>query len=72
MAKKKDNYDDERELLKLLDESIRYWQPLHNQIRANRDLRFGNYAINIPEAYKVTTRKMRTPIIKDLLFRVVG
>lgn len=73
MAKRKDTtYESERELLRLLDETMLYWEPLHKQIRDNRNLRFGNYPINIPEAYKVTTREVRTPIIKDLLFRVVG
>ena len=48
------------------------YRELHEQIRENRALRYGEHHIPIPIAYASSTAIVRSSIVADILFRVVA
>lgn len=49
-----------------------HFAALHKQIRACRSLRYFEHDVDIPDAYKTTTKKVYQPLVPDVLLRVVA
>lgn len=56
----------------LVADRKQYYNGLHKEIGTNRDLRYGEYKIEVPENYKSTTQVIRTPIVADMIMRIVS
>ncbi|MDO8673057.1 MAG: hypothetical protein Q7O66_16740 [Dehalococcoidia bacterium] len=59
-------------LQELIRDRQEVYGPLHEQIKANRALRYRKHSVDIPEAYKLSTKEIKVPIVADMLFRVVA
>lgn len=59
-------------ITELLADRRDVFNKLHAQIRNNRALRYGEHEVPIPTAYQSSTQLIRSPVVPDILFRVIA